>query len=138
MDINLAVETNKEIEEIQDLLLKTFPNKFKQQDTFCLTCKYNNKDYYLVFYPELLSYGYGKTEKCEVWICCEFEFEGDDIPNMFLDKIVETFQQINLTPFHDEDAYRGYWKKKDNKGWYKLSCYINPSYPEGKWENHTL
>lgn len=42
--------------------------------------------------------------------------------------------------FYDEDAYSGNfsWEKKENLGSIYFSFYVNPDFPEGYWENHTL
>ena len=89
----------------------------------------------LVFYPELLSYGKQTTP----WICVRFELEGDQAIARDLCKwLVEKFKSIAYTPFMDEDAKWNYFRTEERKGYTKYKMYVNPDYPQGYWENHTL
>lgn len=47
--------------------------------------------------------------------------------------------KMPIKPFHDEDAYMGYFKRPEKTSEFiRLSFYMNPSYPEGYWQNHTI
>jgi len=53
--------------------------------------------------------------------------------------IKEIIKSLPVKPFHDEDAFLGYFKRPEkNSEFVRFSFYINPSYKEGYWENHTL
>lgn len=44
-----------------------------------------------------------------------------------------------IKPFYDEDAFLGMFTKQLRKsGDQTLTCYFNPDYPNGMWENHAL
>lgn len=105
----------------------------------------------IVFYPELLSYTerYVNPETNELsrmrehvtipWICVRFELEGDQSISMDLCKwLVSIFKEIKYTPFKDEDATYNHFAKEESRGYTKYKMYVNPSYPNGMWENHTL
>ena len=54
----------------------------------------------------------------------------------------QVLNAIGLKPFKDEDA-GGNGKifvkqRKDMPGYVIAYCYVNPDFPEGWWENHTL
>jgi hypothetical protein len=38
----------------------------------------------------------------------------------------------------DEDARFNHWKENKGKGFSEYTCYVNPSYTKGHWENHAL
>lgn len=90
----------------------------------------------LVIYPILLEY----TNKAEIWYKCLIkdleEGEMDYISHFFKDTV---FPQLPWEPFHDEDAKLGYFshKQKKTRG-HEIAFFINPSYPEGVWENHAI
>ena len=111
----------------------------------------------IVFYADLLSYSdrYIKRGNPEIheashpsyrsvsvtvpWICVRFELEGNPGIERDLCKwMVENFKGINYRPFMDEDATWNYFAKEERKGYTKYKMYVNPDYPEGYWENHTL
>ena len=111
----------------------------------------------LVMYPELLSYtdhyidrgnpevdkagsrNYKAKNVTVPWICVRFELEGDQTIARDLCKwVVQKFKAINYYPFMDEDAAYNHFSKEERRGYTKYKMYVNPSYPEGMWENHTL
>lgn len=98
----------------------------------------------MVFFPELLSYGSkenaGNVQRTP-WICCRITLEGErDEKQTFelLKWLVSLIKKSGYTPFMDEDATANHWMEEKKKGWTEYSCFVNPSYPEGHWENHAL
>jgi hypothetical protein len=96
----------------------------------------------MVFYPELLTYGGVRTEaKKTPWICCRIEIEGDpgeDTKRDLLKWLISLIQHSGYKPFMDEDATYNHWKEDKRNGYTRYSCFVNPSYPDGYWENHVL
>lgn len=90
----------------------------------------------LVIYPTLLEY----TNKAEIWYKCRVR----DIEDRYLEYICDffkntVFSQLPWKPFHDEDAKFGYFShKQDRHQKHEIAFFINPSYPEGAWENHAI
>jgi len=112
----------------------------------------------IVFYPELLSYrdhyiergdpdkdpagsrNYRANDVTVPWICVRFEIEGEfpEIKDL-LKWMISKFKEAGYPPFMDEDATFNHFKKEERRGGYtQFKMYVNPSYPEGMWENHTL
>ena len=52
------------------------------------------------------------------------------------DKAVEVSKL--LKPFYDEDATFGIYSDELRNGYERYTFYVNPDFPEGWWENHTL
>jgi hypothetical protein len=112
----------------------------------------------VVFYPELLSYtdNYIKRGNPEIhppghpvyrgsnvtvpWICVRFELENDGqkVARDVCKWLVGIFKEIGYPPFMDEDASFNFFSKEERNGYTKYKMYVNPSYPDGYWENHTL
>ncbi len=110
----------------------------------------------VVFYPKLLSYldSYierGDPEKDPVgsrnyksknvtvpWICVRVCFESEVQEREILKWLVSKFKEIEYPPFMDEDATFNHFRKTERRGFNDFEMYVNPSYPEGMWENHTL
>ena len=112
----------------------------------------------IVFYPDLLSYRdtYIKRGNPEIheasnsvyrasnvtvpWICVRFELEGEanNISRDLCKWLVDIFKEIGYRPFMDEDASFMHFRKEEKRGYTKYKMYVNPDYPEGYWENHTL
>jgi len=155
MDINIAETTDLEIQLIIDKLSKN--QRYKQfdeayievQTPFTIHPDATNENWKkkagLVLYPELLSYYEKKKGYVTVpWICIRIEFE--DSPYVkdeakqreFCKWIVEDFKSLGFNPFYDEDAFAGHFTKQDMKGYVRFKMYINPSYPDGYWSNHSL
>lgn len=103
----------------------------------------------LVLFIDLLAYSENYSDNYKSvgqqltpWVVCRTEIENGSkheeikkILEWLKNKIVES---TKLKPFQDEDAYLMYWKSEEANGYTKYSCYINPSYPDGWWENHTI
>jgi hypothetical protein len=111
----------------------------------------------IVMYPELLSYSdhyidrgnpevdsagsrnYKVKSVTVPWICVRFELEGEQpIAKDLCKWLVQKFKDIGYYPFMDEDAAYNHFAKDERRGYTKYKMYVNPSYPEGLWENHTL
>ena len=91
----------------------------------------------MVFYPELLSY----ADQTTPWIACRFELEGEHEESLvrnLLKYLIGLLKNAGYNPFMDEDAFCNHWKKDERSGFTKYVCYVNPSYPDGYWENHCL
>lgn len=118
----------------------------------------NNDDYLngsLIYLSvDLLNYTTGNRREREdvltPWVKCTFGVEYDknekypqdekrirEIVGWVKKNIVE---KLPFKAFYDEDAYSGNfsWDKKENLGSIYFSFYVNPDFPEGFWENHTL
>lgn len=162
----MITDINKNItEEIRDLILKlrSYDLKiFSQVDVQYLEVQTpfetnpdaRNEEWKtklgIVFYPELLSYKdyyikRGQPEKHGVdvtvpWICVRFGFENDGqkAARDVCKWLVGIFKEIGYYPFMDEDASFNFFAKEERNGYTKYKMYVNPSYPEGYWENHSL
>ena len=91
----------------------------------------------MVFYPELLSY----ADQTTPWIACGIEVEGkqdEDMLRDLLKYLIDLIEKSGYKPFMDEDAFCNHWKKDERPEWTNYKCYVNPSYPDGYWENHCL
>jgi hypothetical protein len=103
-----------------------------------------NEDYKhgfgISFYPELLEYREDGEEVLCPWVVGDIEIENpsDETLRSVADFIKEEVQKIGWNMFHDEDAFRGHFAKDKKHSWTKLKFYLNQSYPEGYWQNHTL
>ncbi len=154
---NIQQGINKEIEELLSRLCgKEFDSKFEWVDDYYVevdTPFLTNPDARntewktkigLVFYPELLTYrdpaNFPEKDCTVPWICVRLELETPtpELERELLPWLVEVFGEIDYAPFHDEDSFRGYFKKEEKRGWNKYKMYVNPSYPKGYWQNHVL
>lgn len=151
MNINIQGQIDKEIEDIIQALCKNDPgfqvtdDRYLEVKTPFLTSpEARNEDWKnkvgLVFYPELLSYGYGDESTTTPWVCVRFELEypKPEIERSVCKWMVEKLKESGYKPFYDEDSFCGYYSKEERKGYNKYKCYVNPDYPDGYWENHTL
>jgi hypothetical protein len=112
----------------------------------------------VVFYPELLSYRdnfikrgnpeihppdhpiYNGSNVTVPWICVRFELENESqsVARDLCKWLVSIFKEIGYPPFMDEDSTFNFFRKQERNGYTKYQMYVNPDYPEGYWENHTL
>jgi len=91
----------------------------------------------MIFYPELLSY----ADQTTPWIACRIEVEGKPEESMvgdLLKYLIGLLETSGYKPFMDEDSAWNHWKKDERADWTNYKCYVNPSYPDGYWENHCL
>lgn len=94
----------------------------------------------MVCFPELLSYG-REEDQMVPWIACRITLEGEHTPEVTRDLLkwcVELLKGCGYTPFMDEDAMGSHWRDEKKKGYTDFTCFVNPDYPEGHWENHAL
>lgn len=161
MNLNINPEIDSEISELIEKLEKHSPD-FRHEDGHYMEFKTpyltnpdsRNEEWKnkigIVFYPELLSYTdrYVDPETNKVgrrvhvttpWICVRFELEGNQVISMDLCKwLVSIFKEIRYAPFMDEDATYNYFSKSERRAYTQYKMYVNPSYPDGWWENHAL
>jgi len=94
------------------------------------------------FSPELLRYrGENGRDQLVPWIKCSIEIEGQKFPSTLkdiLNHLAGLLISAGYTPFKDEDALHQHWRETANKNWAEYSCFVNPDYPRGHWENHAL
>jgi len=97
---------------------------------------------FMTFSPDLLRYrGANGKDQLVPWIKCTIEIEGQKFPSTLkelLNHLVEFLKSAGYSPFKDEDALHQHWRQTDNKNWTEYSCFVNPDYPQGHWENHAL
>ena len=164
MKINLDHYLQQELTVLTSLLKET--KDWERIDTEAFEMKILTKDgeknIIMVMYHELLSYTYvyrqgrgvySNEKKEQViseyhtipWIACRIELEGDHNTNWHYDVLTELKKWVkeNLPwkPFYDEDATAGIFSKKCSpysRDWTKYVFYVNPDFPHGWWENHTL
>jgi hypothetical protein len=160
MKLNLHSYLQTELDNLVTIMRNC--DGWKQIDcyTFESTKLFGGKEIILVFYPELLTYGYvyfegagvydnGKNRKSEdwttPWIACRVELEGEQNTPWHHDVLKElkewAKEKLPWQPFFDEDACYGIYSRQCSaysRDWTEYIFYINPDYPKGWWENHTL
>lgn len=96
---------------------------------------------YINLLPEFLFYFNDHVEEntMTMWVKCQVQCKQEDLDVTVL-KFKELFSALPYKPFKDEDAYYGYFSrpKTDVDGFTKIAFFLNPDYPSGWWENHTL
>lgn len=150
--INISEELDSEISEVIKNLLKNDccyqvdPGYIEIETPFELNPDARNREWVkkvgMVFYPELLSYSENGKDVMTPWIACRIELENisdEKLIGDLLKWLVELLKKSGYKPFMDEDAKWNHWKADNShKDWKEYICYINPSYPEGYWENHAI
>ena len=152
--INISSELDNEIDDLIKALLKNpecnqVDDGYLEIETpFEINPDAKNRDWVnkttLVFYPELLAYNDPDAEnkvRRTPWIACQVSIEGeksDELVGNLLKWVVELLKKSGYVPFMDEDARWNHWREDEGKGWVDYICYVNPSYPEGYWENHAI
>jgi hypothetical protein len=153
--INISDGLDQEIQDLTEAFLKNpecdqVDDGYIEIETpFEINPDSNNPDWKnkigIVFYPELLTYREekdrsGKTQRTP-WICCRISLEGkkeDSEVRDLLKWLVSLIEKSGYKPFMDEDASWNHWRKEEKNGSTEYSCFVNPDYPEGHWENHAL
>jgi len=155
MKINLYKYLDQETTIVNQMLQKT---GWKMIDDMYLEREFSGRKVGVVIYPELLRYeyvyrpGYGqsgiekekRTHETHIipWIACRMEFPDDEAVSDILKEVKEWLKEnFPLKAFYDEDATHGIYAKKCSaysRDWTKYIFYVNPDFPEGWWENHTL
>ncbi len=149
--VNISEEMDKEISDLMEALLKN--EEFEMFDEGYIEIKtpfeinpdsknpeWKNK-VGMVFFPELLTYGNRDEVQRTPWIACRISLEGerDELKDGELLKwLISMIEKSGYKPFMDEDARWNHWKEEKKNGYTEYSCFVNPDYPEGHWENHTL
>lgn len=161
MKINLNRYLNQEISALVAIFKNT--GDWKQMDVEALESKieFGGKEIVLVFYPELLTYNYtwyegggahidSRNKRSEEvttpWIACRIELEGEQDTYWHHDVLKELkgwiYEKLPCRkPFYDEDACHGIYSRQCSaysRNWTNYIFYVNPDYPQGWWENHTL
>jgi hypothetical protein len=129
MNTDISKTTDKEIQEIIEKLKAI---GYKQEDE----CYVSKGKLGLVLYPALLCY----SNAIVPWISVKMGFENIDESNARLIALALKIEleSIGYTPFKDEDAFAGCASIERHPHWIEIKLYINPDFPNGLWENHTL
>lgn len=137
MENNFKIECDKEVEQIVDSFL-VFDN-WKQIDNGAIEIKalHNGifSKFILTVYPEILS----NLKITQIWYACRVVVR--DIFDLLIieNHLLEKFKDFKYKPFKDEDAYNSYFKKTIRRNSdIELIFYVNPSFKDGCWSNHTL
>ena len=160
--VDLAKEMH---DEIEILINKLIEKGATREDDHYLTFKTpyvinaeaqnedKKNDLGIVLFTDLISFGAEEHDKevgyaLQPWIACRMETSGEDAPENLKeiqDWFTDILKSINYAPFMDEDASNNHWKKDVHKNaqnkedWYTYyTCFVNPDYPKGFWENHTI
>lgn len=149
MKQDISTQTDQEIGEI---IKKLKDNGWEQEDISYISKLVNNKKIEMVLYPELLSYysDYDRRYVTVPWICVKYEYYLDDMKKGDISKnsltitegatneMIKAFEDIGIKPFYDEDAPQRHFNINRHLDEITLKMYVNPSYPNGIWQNHTL
>jgi hypothetical protein len=97
---------------------------------------------FMDFSPDLLRYR-GPSGKDELvpWIKCSITLEGQQFPSTLrdlLNHLADLLKSAGYTPFKDEDALHQHWRQESGKGYNVYSCFVNPDFPQGYWQNHAI
>ncbi len=149
--LNIAVEMDQEIQDLIEALLKNQECEMiddgyvEIQTPFEINPDSRNPEWInkvgMVFFPELLVYGNGAQVQRTPWIACRISLEGERNEQQtgeLLKWLISLIEKSGYNPFMDEDARWNHWKEEKKNGFSEYTCYVNPDYPQGHWENHTL
>ena len=97
----------------------------------------------IVVIPRILYYSdrSNRGDQAVVWMKCRFESQSsDDLEIMIKHIKEEVIPKLPWKPFYDEDAHRNNFSRphQDRHGDWIAGFYLNPDYPKGWWENHTI
>lgn len=160
----MKINLDRYLEQELSLMVRIFKDTgdWEQIDVHAFESKieFGGKKIIIVFYPELLSYGYvwhegvgvyddSRNKRSEEvttpWIACRIELEGEH-DTAWHSKVLSALkkwleEKIEIKPFYDEDASHGIYSRQCSayiRDWTKYIFYMNFDYPNGWWENHTL
>jgi len=159
MNINLDRYIEQELNLLDAIILET--GDWKQIDIHAYESliEFGGKKLILVTYGELLGYGYvwqegrgacdsRKTRSEEVvtpWLACRIELQGNQSTKGHSDVLKAlkdwAYDKMPWRPFYDEDATYGIFRITTSpygRDETRYTFYVNPDYPTGWWENHTL
>lgn len=147
MKFNLQPFLERDLDLVTTVLLQS--GRWKQIDCHAFESIFCNRTILIALYPELLEYTYvyrpGYKEKeaiqedcTEAWIACKATIlhkTEEENRRKSLEELKNWLcNDCILKPFRDEDAYLGIYKQQQED----FVFYINPNYPNGWWDNHTL
>jgi len=139
MKLNLGPEIDREGAVIIEKFVEA---GWTQEDTAFVTRTLGGVRQHLVIIPRLLWYTADEDiPQVVVWYAlrCAWDASEEDIREIHAPAMVEWLKAVGLTPFKDEDAgMLTHFRRLPDQEWPTFDCYVNPSYPKGLWENHTL
>jgi len=156
MDLNLAEWIDSDLAKVGDMLKNV---GFKQIDNHAYEIDVQTiahggkvegtyKPFFIVIYPKLLTYAEipskARTKKgyaITPWIACRVTMYDMFMPEMLENNIrllESVILKLPIRPFKDEDAFKGMFTKVQDGEMYTLTFYLNPAYPNGWWDNHTI
>ena len=149
MDTNIATTTEKEVQDIISALIDRGFNRWDEawveiETPFVVNPDgRNEKKAGFVLYPELLTYSTRTQWQTVPWICVRAELQhhhtiDDSFERKFVLWLRDELEAAGYKAFKDEDAFAGCCTRVEEKGSTKFKLYVNPSYPDGYWSNHTL
>jgi hypothetical protein len=140
MKTNLKQEIEKDMDFIIDKFLSIPGLGWKREDCYYITRKMESGDIKLsiVFYPQILHYRENEENKSVVWIRCRV-YSTNNSDFTIANQIKEDIKLTGLKPFYDEDAWKNIFTRPltDTEST-QFSFFMNPDYPNGYWENHTI
>jgi len=98
------------------------------------------KEYFITLVPQILYFHFNERQRAIPWIAVKtFSDPDNPLPRFVLQEIIEDLYYSGLKPFYDEDAWKKFFRRgKTRFGEDVFACYVNPDFPKGYWENHTL
>jgi hypothetical protein len=155
MKLNLDRYIEQELNLLDAIIQET--GDWKQIDIHAYESveKFEDQKLILVTYGELLGYGYvyragasGDKKTCEEvvtpWLACRIELDGVQTTKGHgdvLKALKKWTEKLPWKPFYDEDATHGIFRMTTSpygRDETRYTFYVNPDYPNGWWENHTL
>ena len=127
--------------DLDQVCLALTTKGWQREDENILSKEIRRKRYAITLVPRLLYYYFQNAHRAIPWIAVRIINYSDDhpIPTFVLQEILEDLYYSNLKPFYDEDAWKGFFSKEKTRfGEDIYICYINPDFPTGYWENHTI
>ena len=110
----------------------------------------------LIIYPTILHYLEKDVDQSQIWYACRLEVAETEI-DVVLNLLRNGFCDLKYAPFKDEDALYDHFvpykksgesllnKIKEHylmdyfpKNFVTTAFFLNPDYPDGYWNNHTI
>ena len=140
MKLNLGPEINR---EVADIMAKFEADGWTKED---LNFAWKDDSQSVTVLPRLLYYTADMDiPQVVIWYQLRFAWreDRDEVIEMMAEAMVSRLKAWGLAPFHDQDAdllgyFRYLVRQEEVEGWMTYACAVNPSYPEGKSENHVL
>jgi hypothetical protein len=138
MKIDLLPNIQRDIEIVSLALDKT--KLWQKEDIAYFSCKVSDfKMLSITIFPYILYYKENSCNLAVPWLALDIGndkmFDNDTI-NFILNNLVE----IQMRPFCDDDSYHRYFTYPivEEDIITKITCFINPNYPEGYRNNHVI